>query len=197
MTDQGAGMSPLGHMPELAFGSSPDGSAVTISEVPLLGYVGLRGDPADVGFVRGVESALGCPLPTRPGRAVTSDICTAYPLGPDEWLIRTHHGEQTRLIDSLDSRLGGLHYSATDLTGGLTTIALGGPKARDTLTRGCTLDLDPSVFGKGSCAQTLVAKTSALICVVGDAPSYEIIVRRSFAEYAALWLSDAAVQFRG
>ena len=30
---------------------------------------------------------------------------------------------------------------------------------------------------------------------VDDSPSFELIVRRSFADYAALWLQDAAMEY--
>ena len=30
---------------------------------------------------------------------------------------------------------------------------------------------------------------------VDDAPSFELIVRRSFADYTALWLHDAALEY--
>ena len=70
-----------------------------------------------------------------------------------------------------------------------------GPNARDVLAKGCPLDLHPSVFRPGDCAQTLLAKANVTLRCVDDAPSYELTVRRSFADYAAPWLQDAALEY--
>ena len=74
-------------------------------------------------------------------------------------------------------------------------INLSGENARDALAKGCTLDLHPRVFTQGQCAQTLIAGANATIHCVDAAPSLDIIVRRSFAEYLALWLHDAAQEY--
>ena len=63
------------------------------------------------------------------------------------------------------------------------------------LAKGCPLDLHPLVFRPGDCAQTLLAKANIIIRCVDDSSSYELIVRRSFADYAALWLHDAALEY--
>ena len=88
-----------------------------------------------------------------------------------------------------------MHTSVTDVTGGQTVITLRGPSARDVLAKGCPLDLHPLVFQPGDCAQTLLGKANVIIRCVDDSPSYELIVRRSFADYAALWLHDAALEY--
>ena len=72
---------------------------------------------------------------------------------------------------------------------------MSGPSARDVLAKGCPLDLHPAVFGPGDCAQTLLAKANVTLRCVDDSPRFELIVRRSFAEYAALWLHDAAMEY--
>ena len=45
----------------------------------------------------------------------------------------------------------------------------------------------------GACAQTGLAKASMLIaCLDEQEPLFEIIVRRSFADYVIRWLKNAA-----
>ena len=85
--------------------------------------------------------------------------------------------------------------SIVDISSGQTVIRLSGPSALDVLARGCALDLHPSVFPPGACAQTLLARAQALLIAVDDTPTFDIIVRRSFAPYAAAWLKDSAHQF--
>ena len=120
--------------------------------------------------------------------------------------------QATRLSDALSGRACAL----TDLTGAQICIRLSGANARNVLAKGCTLDFHPGVFRPGSCAQTVLGKASMLVCLFstgldpagsGDtnAPAdsghadnrevFDIIVRRTFAEYAADWLYRSAEEY--
>ena len=66
---------------------------------------------------------------------------------------------------------------------------------------GCALDLHPSAFAEGHCAQTRVALASVvLVAPDGESPDHVhdpvfwILVRASFARYFATWLLDAAAE---
>ena len=172
-----------------------DGAGVVISERPFLGHLNLRGDPADPAFTSAAETVLGLALPAEPNTTAEAGGLLAMWLGPDEWLIVTPPDAQAALADSLEAALDGVHAAITDVTGGQTVITVGGPNARDVLAKGCPLDLHPSVFRPGDCAQTLLAKANVTLRCVDDTPSYELMVRRSFADYAALWLQDAALEY--
>ena len=176
-------------------GSRADGAAVIISERPFLGHLNLRGDPADLGFTSAAAAVLGFALPMEPNTVAAKGALLALWLGPDEWLVMTPPTTQTRLFDSLEAAFHGMHVAVTDVTGGQTVITLSGPRARDVLSKGCPLDLHPAVFKPADCALTLVAKANVTIRCVDDSPSFELIVRRSFAEYTALWLHDAALEY--
>ena len=82
-----------------------------------------------------------------------------------------------------------------DISSGQTIIRLRGPRARDLLNKGCPLDLHPRVFGAGQCAQSHIGKSNALIIQVDDTPTYDIIVRRSFADYLARWLLHSGMEY--
>jgi sarcosine oxidase subunit gamma len=71
-----------------------------------------------------------------------------------------------------------------------------GAAARRLLTKGCTLDLHPGVFGPGQCAQTGLAKAGVLIRPLPDNSGYDLIVRRSFADYLWQWLLRAGREYR-
>ena len=92
------------------------------------------------------------------------------------------------------AKTAGQCYSLVDVTGGQVLLRLGGSHVREVLAKGCTLDLHPRAFKAGQCAQTTLAKTSMLIALIDDAPTFDIIVRRSFAEYAALWLQHSGAR---
>ena len=147
---------------ELSESPSPD-AGVRMFERQFLGHIDLRGDPQDQAFLRAVEGVLGCGLPLEPNTVGRSERMVALWLGPNEWLLLTppdHEGETIRL---LRDALGDIFSAVNDLSGGQTVINLQGIHARDVLSKGCTLDLHPRVFGPGCCAQTHISKTNATI----------------------------------
>ena len=173
--------------------SEPDHSGVQLEVRPDYGYLNLRGDPGDEQFLQVVQTTLGQPLPTI-ANTFTAGENTIYWLGPDEWLLATGLGKENGIAEHLGKSLSGQCYSLVDVTGGQVLLRLGGSHAREVLAKGCTLDLHPRVFKAGQCAQTTLAKTSMLIALIDDAPTFDIIVRRSFAEYAALWLQHSGAR---
>ena len=195
-TDAAMRQSPMTHFfVTVGAGVPADQAAVVISERPFLGHLNLRGNPEDDGFTSAAASALGLDLPMEPNTVADDGEKLALWLGPDEWLVVTPADSQTSLSDSLESALDGVHVAVTDVTGGQTVIVISGPRARDVLAKGCPLDLHPSVFKPGQCAQTIVGKANATVRCVDGSPAFELIVRRSFAEYMALWLYDAALEY--
>ncbi len=170
-------------------------AGVVISERPYLGHLNLRGDPADGEFMGAVERTLGFALPAAPNTVFCGEEVLALWLGPDEWLIITPQDGQGAVEDALNAALEGAVASVTDVTGGQTVINISGRNARDALDKGCTLDLHPRAFGERQCAQTLVAGVGVTLRWVDDTPSFDLVVRRSFAEHLALWLRDAALEY--
>lgn len=169
-------------------------SGVEIRLQPELSHINLRGDPDDPSFITAINSALGQELPDTPN-TVSSEEFRIYWLGPDEWLVVTRATATLDLTARLRESLSGQHASVTDVTGGQIAMQLSGSGVRDTLAKGCPLDFHPYVFKIGYCAQSGLAKANVLIGLVDDQPSWEIIVRRSFAEYLVLWLRHAAREY--
>lgn len=168
---------------------------VILGERAFLGHVNLRGDPENPAFLEAVNAVLGASLPTEPNTAVEGDGMGALWLGPDEWLLITPPKMESHLMECLRKALAGIFSAVTDVSGGQTVISVQGPHARDVLTKGCSLDIHPRVFGSGHCAQTLLASVPVTIRQVDERPSFDLIVRRSFAEYLALWIEDAAQEY--
>ena len=195
-TDPTGRISPLGHFMRTTGVAAPGRSAgVVISERPFLGHLNLRGDSSDGAFADRVERALSLSLPVEPNAVANGDGKQALWLGPDEWLIVTPPDEQDAVADPLVEALSGVFSSVTDITGGQTLITLSGERAREVLAKGCSLDLHPRAFGEGRCAQTLVAGVGVTLLWASPEPSFDLIVRRSFAEHLALWLHDAASEY--
>lgn len=163
-----------------------------LSERPFLGYLNVRGRPGEPAFLEAARSVLGLDLPLAPNTTASSDELTVLWLGPDEWLVVTKPDAQTQTAERLEAACDGLLTAITDVSSGHTMLVAAGARSPALLARGCTLDLHPRAFGTGHCAQTLIAKAGVLIRRRDDTPTFELIVRRSFAEYLWLWLRDAA-----
>ncbi|MDE2768988.1 MAG: sarcosine oxidase subunit gamma [Chloroflexota bacterium] len=166
-----------------------------LAERPFLTHLNLRLDPADATALAAVHRVLGIKLPLTPNTTTAGDDLMAIWLGPDEWLLLADHHQSDALLADLQTALSGQFASVVDLSAGQTVIRLSGPSTLDVLARGCALDLHPSVFQPGACAQTLLARAQALLIAVDDTPTIDITVRRSFAPYVAAWLQDAARHF--
>ena len=112
--------------------------------------------------------------------------------GPDDWMIVDERDEAPDLLAALEKAFAAHHAAVLDVSGNRVRFLLSGREARGLMNRACALDLDPPHFATGHCAGTLVARTQAFVMQVDDVPSYELLVRRSFAAYLADWLVTAA-----
>lgn len=173
----------------------PRGAAPRIEEKPFRGYLNLRGRADNTGFLAAVLKVLGCEPPTRANTVIDKGDYRIYWLGPDEWLIVTPAGQQGELRAKLQQALAGVFSAVVDNSSGLTSVHITGDNAAALLATDCPLDLHPSVFKPGQCAQTRLAKAGMTLSPLPDNNGFEVIIRRSFADYLLLWLQDAAVAF--
>jgi sarcosine oxidase subunit gamma len=170
-------------------------AGVIAREYAFLGHINLRGDARDSRFTDVVETVIGGELPVAANTVNDAQGNVVYWLGPDEWLIVTL-GEYRAMIESeLRMALAGLHCAVTDVSGGQTVVHLRGTHVRELLAKGCPIDLHARAFGIGQCAQSHLAKAPILIGQIENQPCFEIIIRRSFADYFWLWLEDAATEY--
>lgn len=161
---------------------------------PLGAAVDLRIDPAGEG-PGALGHALGGALPSAPDSWSELDAGQALRLGPDEWLLLAGGAAPEELearVDALAAPHGGV---AVDVSAQRVGIRVAGPAARDLLSFGCSLDLRPSVLGRGRCAQTLLGQAAVLLVAHG-AQELVLHVRSSFAGAVVDALLDAAVEYR-
>jgi len=187
--------SPLAEFLSASHERAPSGIGVHLSECPVSAQLVLRGRVEDPEFLKGVQRVLGISIPLRPNTYEENNRHATLWLGPDEWLVITPTATDADTAQELRFALQGTPSAITDVSHGQTIIRIRGDRALDVLRKGCSLDLHPSVFGPGRCAQTLVAKAAIAIRWVDRSPSFDLIVRRSFAEYLALWLKDSAREY--
>jgi sarcosine oxidase subunit gamma len=203
MVDAYLRRSPLAHM-HLEARAVADAaivdSGIDLAEIRHLDMLNLRGDATDAAFLSAVSSVVGAEPTTGPNTSAKgTDGIHILGVGPDEWLIVTQPGKGSDIAIALRTALAGQFAPVVHVGDGRTTIRIAGPNARDVLAKGTAIDLHPAAFGSGQCAQTTIARTSALIhCLEagGKAPeTFDVIVAASFAEYLWTWLEDAAREY--
>ncbi|CAE6788166.1 Sarcosine oxidase subunit gamma [Paraburkholderia aspalathi] len=170
-------------------------AAFRLSERPFLELVNVRGDTRDAAFVSAVESVIGCRPPEKTNTIARGNGYDMLWLGPDEWLVRSAMAHDATRTAPLQAKLGaafvGVFASAVDIGSGYTVLEISGTRTREVLARGCPLDLHPKLFSEGQCAQSHFFKASMTLLPTG-ADSFDIIVRRSFADYFVKIMLDAA-----
>jgi sarcosine oxidase, subunit gamma len=188
--------SPLAHLQLFAAGAAaPEESGVTMRERAYRTMVTLRGDADDEAFRSAVTGATAVALPREPTTAAVSGSRSILWMGPDEWLVVAPPDARDSLPAALAGALEGQHAAAVEVGESMTVIALSGPRARDVLAKGCTIDLHPRVFDPGRVVRTLLAKVGIILHQTDEAPTFEVYVHRSFADYAWRWLEDAGLEY--
>lgn len=168
---------------------------VALRDSGFFGQIDLRGDPADSSFLAEVRQVLGLDLPTNANTVAVSGDRAALWLSPDEWLIVVPFATRAQTIDDLKRALAGKHVSITDVSSNRTILELSGSKSREVLAKGCGLDLHPRAFKAGQCAQTVVARSQAVIWQMDETPTYRVLVRPSFAAYLTDFFIDAMKEY--
>ncbi|MYX35729.1 MULTISPECIES: sarcosine oxidase subunit gamma family protein [unclassified Streptomyces] len=171
------------------------GGALRLAELPFLAQIDLRLDPGGPA-AEAAGLALGAPLPLEPCTSVrTGDLAVLW-LGPDQWLVVGPPGAQGDLEARLRKAAGEAHVSVTDVSAQRTILLVSGPRARDLLAHGCSLDLHPEVFGPGACARTALARAQVVLVARQETRAgFWVLVHSSFAGYLADWLLDAATEY--
>ena len=168
-------------------------AATAISDQALLAgwregmaIVNLRGSVDDPAFCAAVTHAMGLVLPVQPCSSVSNAIHRVVWVGPDDWFVIGPKGQADAIGAQLRTALAGLHHAVTDVSSGYTVLHLSGAPVRDVLAQGCPLDLHPRVFKPGASAGSHFFKASIWLWQIDEAPTYEVLVRRSFMGY--FWL---------
>ena len=160
------------------------GGEVVLEHVPFLAQVDLRLDPREAG-------RAPYPLPLEPNTAWEDGPRAALWLGPDEWLILGPPGAGPEIVAQLEAALTGTHHSVIDVGANRVAIEISGPRSKEVLSKGCSLDLDPrGGWVADRCAQTLLARVPVILHERSETTG--ILVRPSFAEYLTDWLVIAA-----
>lgn len=184
---------PLHHIGATGSASNPSQPTVHIKELKGMSHLILRGNTEDPAFMAGVNAALGVTLPIQPGSSVRTDTLRVCRLSSDEWLLIGEPEQATAIENVLREHLTG-HFAVTDVSGGQTLVILSGANAENVLKKSTFYDVHIRHFPIGKVVGTNFAKTQIQMQRTGE-QEFELILRRSFADYLWLWLLDASQEY--
>jgi sarcosine oxidase subunit gamma len=135
-----------------------------------------------------VEDPSSLPFqPPAPNATTTWGDRDVLWLGPDEWLVVGTSGREAAIVAEFEASLVG-HRSIVDVSA--ARIAFDLEDALDLLATGCPIDLDPSRWTPGMCAQTLFGHAQVLLHQ-RDRRTTRVFVRPSFTGYLLARLGTA------
>ena len=167
---------------------SPQGLEINIRAE--INFLNIRGSINDSDFIEHAEAVFQQTLPLDFNTFSVGEH-HIYWLAPDEWLVCTAH-DLKPIVQNISPKID---LYVTSQTGGYTQLILQGDSVRSLLSKGCTLDISEKKFLIGQCAQTGLGKAGILLALTDSSPTFNIIVRRSFAEYVGLWLKQCGNEF--
>jgi len=188
MADAKLHASPLSHVEE----STPASvSSIVVTLVEKLAHLVIRGEPAILATP--VHDVLAISLPTQPLQAESrDDLCIRW-ISPDEWLLTLPEQDalttETRLREACPT-----FCALVNVSGGQTLFTVSGPSVEQVLMKSIPYDIHPSVFPVGKTVTVPFAQAQCVLRRVST-NRFELIVRRSFADYVWRWLADASREF--
>jgi len=167
-------------------------AGIILQELALLDHLVIRGNTADASLKAGLESVAGLTLPSTLQSDENGDTVIRW-ISPDEWLVTTTLSAgfelEQKLRDAIDS-----HIAIVNVSGGQTLLNISGPDAEEMLRKTTSYDIHISNMPMGKVVTSLFGKAQAVIRRTGE-QEFEVIIRRSFADYCWLWLQDACGEF--
>jgi sarcosine oxidase subunit gamma len=154
----------------------------------LSAFRGKRGD-----FAKAVLQVTGLELPDGPKRAAASGL-TLIGIAPAQWLAIADGAEGRGRLSRLSAALSGL-ASVVDQSDAKAILRVSGPRLRDTLAKGCSLDLHPRIFGLEDAATTQIALIPCQLWQLDEALTFELAVPLSYARSFWSWLTASAAEF--
>jgi sarcosine oxidase subunit gamma len=138
------------------------------------------------------ERAFGVRLPNRP-KAVAGRGITFIGTGSGQWLALAEPSQE-----GIEARVSGALAGAVSVfeqSDSRVMLELRGEKVRDTLAKGVSVDLHPRAFKPGDAALTTVSRLAVQIWQTDEAPTYRLLVIRTFFDSFWSWLASSAAEY--
>lgn len=163
-----------------------------LTDLALASVLSRRG--AEAATVTAAQANLGITLPEAGRAAVGRDFAFLWS-GPGHWLAigaASDADVEARLAPAL-----GDHASLFDQSDARVVLEVGGPRVREVLAKGVSIDLDARSFEAGCVALTSVSHLNVLLWQVDEAPRYRLCVVRTYFDSLWRWLASSAAEFGG
>ena len=189
-------ISPLARAPAAVPSRLIEWPNLRVEELPFRAILVLHGRTGVPRFAQGVARVLGRPPPDVPNTFVetrfgTEGVVIAWS-GPEEWFVLGQEEGTSGLPVALRQAIPEADGAVVDVSSGFTLFSLEGRRARELLAAGCAIDVHPRRFGPGHCAQTLYARTQVTFLQRDEKPRFELMVRRSYADWLWRWMETSA-----
>lgn len=189
-------ISPLDRSPSAPPNRLIEWPKLRVEELPFRAILVLHGRTGVPRFAQGAARVLGRPPPDAPNTFVETrfdaeGVVIAW-AGPEEWLVIGQEEGTSGLRVALRQAIPEADGAVVDVSSGFTLFSIEGRRARDLVAAGCSIDVHPRVFGPGRCAQTLYARTGVSLLQRDETPRFEMMVRRSCAQWLWRWMEVSA-----
>ena len=182
--------SPLSRFDLAPLASQASKGGLQVAELPGRTHINIRLPADNRGAANALKRATGMSMPKAGTYSELEEAYIAW-LSPDELLLVSEETDSVGVMTELGKKFAKIHHALNDMSSGQTIVRLTGDNAAHVLAKGCTLDLHASVFAAPMCAQTRIAKTQIFLRSI-EGRAFDVIVRRSFADYFWTWLTNAA-----
>jgi len=173
------------------------GQGVALTESQVTGLLVLRTRAEHAALASALNSVVGLDLPgvlmANSSGIESAAACVRW-VAPDEWMLSCPLEEAFDIENNLRKAMGDVSIAIVNVSGGYTVLKLQGNHANDVLKKSTGYDVHPSNFVPGKVVNTVFAKAQVTMRCV-DTTHYEIIVRRSFADYLWHWLQVASAEY--
>jgi sarcosine oxidase subunit gamma len=147
------------------------------------------------------DQALQAAMAAQRACGITPPAAAAIATGPGLAFIWSGPGHWLALgpsaTEPVETRLGavfGTHASVFDQSGSRVLLDLRGPRVRDVLAKGMSIDLHPRSFRTGDVAVTTASHLAVHLWQVADDPVYRLLVVRTYFDSLWRWLAASAAE---
>lgn len=175
-----------------ARGPTTSKTSVTLAEMELTGMLVLRANASRDALSDALEKVAGVALPATLKSTEAGVYCARW-MAPDEWLLSCPNIETFNIEKSLRAAVDG-HIAIVNNTGGYSVMRLTGRDARNVMKKSTVYDVSAENLASGKVVNTTLAKAQVTLRALPD-DAFEIVVRRSFADYVWLWLQRAGKEY--
>lgn len=168
-------------------------------EMPVTGLLVLRAQSDKPALQSALKSTLDLDLPdtlqcsSKAGETNAQSVCVRW-VAPDEWMLSCAVDDAFDVETHLRTSINDASVAIVNVTGGYTTFRLSGAHANDVLRKSTGYDVHPSNLMAGKVVNTVFAKAQVTLRCI-DINDYEILVRRSFADYLWHWIQVASREY--